>query len=222
MLPDLFGIKYEVVSIMGRSKDKRCCRGFTLISLLLADARRSCKLNAKAFTLIGLPCLRQRSCQGFTLIELLVVIAIVAVLAAVVVIVLNPLELTRRSRDATRLADLEGLQKALNITLQDATGADILCNGAPPCSGLSHVGTREIDGTGWIPVDLTQQTTVQVPTLPIDPSNNATYHYSYSSDGTDYELNAVLESDQQRAKMETDGGDNTAVYESGTDLTIIN
>src|SRR5688572_24265698 len=122
--------------------------------------------------------------KGFTLIELLVVIAIIAVLAAVVVIILNPLELTRRSRDATRLSDMEGLQKALNITVQDASGADILCNGAAPCSGVSHIGSRSSDGSGWIPVNFGSQTTVQVPTLPIDPSNNAEYHYNYYSDGT--------------------------------------
>ena len=44
--------------------------------------------------------------KGFTLVELLVVIAIVAILAAVVVLIINPLELTRRGRDAARLTDL--------------------------------------------------------------------------------------------------------------------
>jgi len=160
--------------------------------------------------------------KGFTLIELLVVIAIIAVLAAVVVIVLNPLELTRRSRDATRLSDFEGIQKALNVVMQESEGVtDVLCNGSAPCSGVSHIGSRATDGTGWIPVNLGSQNTVQVPTLPIDPSNSTAYHYSYYSDGVTYELNTVLESEQQGVKMEEDGGDDLTVFESGTNLELI-
>ncbi len=143
-------------------------------------------------------------------------------LAAVVVIVLNPLELTRRSRDATRLSDFEGIQKALNVVMQEAEGVQaVLCNGNAPCSGVSHIGSRATNGTGWIPVNLGSQSTIQVPTLPIDPSNSSAYHYSYYSDGVTYELNAVLESEQQAVKMEEDGGDDAAVFESGTNLELI-
>lgn len=181
------------------------------------------KTAQKEFTLVSLPLSNaRRSCKGFTLVELLVVIAIIAILAAVVVIVLNPLELTRRSRDATRLADFEGIQKALNVVMQESEGVtDVLCNGTAPCSGVSHVGSRAADGTGWIPVNFGSQTTVQVPTLPIDPSNNTSFHYSYYSDGLTYELNAVLESEQQGVKMTEDGGDDPVVFESGTNLELI-
>ncbi len=167
--------------------------------------------------------------RGFTLVELLVVIAIIAILAAVVVLIINPLELTRRGRDAARLSDLANLQNAINVALQEATSSaeEILCTGtSAPCEGRSHVGTRSSDGSGWVTVDLSAQQSVSVPTLPADPTNSSTYHYTYCSDGNAWEINAVLESEQQKGKMATDGGnenatDTTGRYEVGSNLTLI-
>lgn len=171
--------------------------------------------------------------QGFTLVELLVVIAIVAILAAVVVLIINPLELTRRGRDAARLTDLSNLQGAINVAVQEATdsGAAILCNGATyPCTAASYpVGgaTRTSDGTGWVKVDLGGNQSVSVPTLPVDPTNSTTYHYTYCADNDAWEIDSVLESDQQKPKMAADGGDQNATdttgrYEVGSNLTLIN
>ncbi|MDE2144982.1 MAG: prepilin-type N-terminal cleavage/methylation domain-containing protein, partial [Patescibacteria group bacterium] len=44
--------------------------------------------------------------SSFTLIELLIVIAIIGILAAVVVLVLNPAQLLSQSRDSRRTQDL--------------------------------------------------------------------------------------------------------------------
>ena len=165
--------------------------------------------------------------EGFTLVELLVVIAIVAILAAVVVLIVNPLELTRRGRDATRISDLANLQTAINVAVQEATtsGAAILCTppASAPCESDSVAGTRASNGTGWVMVNLSAQKSVSVPTLPIDPINTAPYIYSYATNGAGdaWEINAVLESDQQMPRMTTDGGSNVAVYEVGSDLTIV-
>ncbi|MDD4931154.1 MAG: prepilin-type N-terminal cleavage/methylation domain-containing protein, partial [Candidatus Colwellbacteria bacterium] len=46
------------------------------------------------------------SIKSFTLVELLIVIAILAVLAAAVVVVLNPAELLAQARDSQRSTDL--------------------------------------------------------------------------------------------------------------------
>ena len=171
----------------------------------------------------------KKTAQGFTLVELLVVIAIIAILAAVVLLVVNPLELTRRGRDATRLADLSNIQNAINITMQEAsgTGADtLLCaghSGAPTgCTGdSSAAGATAINGSGWVKVDLTQQKSVSVSILPVDPVNSGTYKYTYAANTaeTGYELDAVLESDQYKPKMGTDGSNDGAHYEVGTDLS---
>lgn len=178
--------------------------------------------------------------QGFTLVELLVVIAIIAILAAIVVLIINPLELTRRGRDAARLTDLANLQTAINVAAQEATngGVAILCVGAtetvatpgtplPDCIGNTNdnsANVRKADGTGWVRVNLSAQKSVSVPTLPIDPINDTTYHYTYSSDGESWEINAALESDQQKPKMldVNDGGDSDTKYEVGSSLTLQN
>lgn len=169
--------------------------------------------------------------SGFTLVELLVVIAIIAILAAVVVLIINPLELTRRGRDAARLTDLANLQQAINVAVQESTESaqEILCKGvgtATCAEKTSPLGgtTRASNGTGWVKVDLSTQKAVSVPTLPVDPSNGATYHYVYCADTTGgsakWEIDATLESDQQKGKMGTDGGNDTARYEIGSDLTL--
>lgn len=170
---------------------------------------------------------------GFTLVELLIVIAIIGILAAVVTLVINPIELQKRGRDANRLSDLASLQQAINAAAVDATGstaADILCAGTTaPCSGNSAEGTqnsvrRAIDGTGWVKVNLTNQS-VKFPLLPLDPLNSGTNIYEYASDGTDWEISTILESTQYASKMVDDvpsasGGDDTK-YEVGTKYSLV-
>lgn len=169
----------------------------------------------------------RKSARGFTLVELLVVIAIIAILAAVVVLIINPLELTRRGRDAARLTDLANLQQAINVAAQEATGSasNILCAAtAAPCTDTSNstsANVRKSDGTGWVKVDLSSQKSVSVPTLPVDPINDSVDRYTYYSDGNAWEINAVLESDQQRSKMASDGGNNDNAYEVGSNLTLL-
>lgn len=188
---------------------------------------------------------RREDYKGFTLVELLVVIAIIAILAAVVVLIINPLELTRRSRDAARMTDLANLQQALNVSVQEATGSsatDILCvpgltNGA--CTGNSVDDGRTPDGSGWVRANLEAQRSVSVPTLPVDPINTEGgtgngYHYTYCSDGDNWEINTRLESEQQVDKMVNDGGNDGvastatlqqkrdgALYEVGSRLDLI-
>lgn len=168
----------------------------------------------------------KKSALGFTLVELLVVIAIIAILAAVVVLIINPLELTKRGRDAARLSDLANLQNAINVAVQESTSSgvvSVLCQGtdAYPCSGSSNTGARTADGTGWVKVNLSAQKSVSVPTLPVDPINNTADHYTYCADKDAWEIDTVLESDQQKGKMQNDGGNDTALYEVGSNLNLI-
>jgi prepilin-type N-terminal cleavage/methylation domain-containing protein len=57
--------------------------------------------------------------KGFTLIELLVVVGIIAILAIVVLLVVNPAELLKQGRDATRVSDMGTLNKAISLYYQD-------------------------------------------------------------------------------------------------------
>lgn len=167
----------------------------------------------------------KKTAHGFTLVELLVVIAIIAILAAVVVLIINPLELMKRSRDAARLTDLANLQTAINVAVQESTSSTsyIACNGvAGDCTANSVAGGRDIDGTGWVSINFSNQKSVSVPTLPIDPINSAGasgYHYTYCGNGETWRIETVLESDQQKPKMLTDGGLSNTLYEVGSDMT---
>ncbi|TSC96256.1 MAG: Uncharacterized protein Athens101426_432 [Parcubacteria group bacterium Athens1014_26] len=83
---------------------------------------------------------------------------------------------------------------------------------------------RTVDVTGWIPVNLASSTSGSpISVLPVDPTNNTTYFYSYACDNTNktFELNAKLESARyiqggSDDKESTDGGNNNVMFELGT------
>jgi prepilin-type N-terminal cleavage/methylation domain-containing protein len=129
--------------------------------------------------------------RGFTLIELLVVIAILAVLAVAVVLVLNPAELLKQSRDSTRLSDMATLNSALSLYYTDVLGADssqwpaastyctAVINSAVGWAGWStctHVATTTgVNSTsaGWIPINFSLISSGSPLTKdPVDPNNN--------------------------------------------------
>ena len=163
--------------------------------------------------------------KGFTLIELLIVIAIIGVLAGAVLLVINPAQLLAEGRDSQRLQDLDAVNKALTLALADGeislTDTTGVC---ATCTSVAATPRQEVDGTnGWVKFTLVGTTGLGkfISTLPTDPSTNT---YSFAADGTNYELNAVLESPDNATKMSVDGGDNDAIYEVGTDpdLNLIN
>ncbi len=57
--------------------------------------------------------MNKKSLQGFTLIELLIVIAVLGVLAAVVLVAINPLEQLARGRDAGRKSTASQLKNSV-------------------------------------------------------------------------------------------------------------
>lgn len=76
-----------------------------------------------------------RGKEGFTLLELLIVIAILVVLAGVALLVLNPAETLKRSRDAQRISDLTTLKSAVSLYLTATTSSTIYLAGAASNDG---------------------------------------------------------------------------------------
>jgi prepilin-type N-terminal cleavage/methylation domain-containing protein len=173
--------------------------------------------------------------KGFTLIELLIVIAVLAVLATVVVLVLNPAQLLAEARDGQRFSDLaavrDGIVYYLATVSNPTIGSIVGCtaagttgfNGTPACG---TTGVYAVDGSGWVDVALNGATGGSpLATLPRDPTNTASYFYSYVGENTNktFELNAKLESTRYLTtedKDGEDGGDNTAFYEVGSNLDL--
>jgi prepilin-type N-terminal cleavage/methylation domain-containing protein len=182
--------------------------------------------------------------KGFTLLELVIVIGILAILGAVSVLVLNPAQLLAQARDTTRIEDMSVMRNALALYVSTVTSPD-MDGGTTSCSTLCYVGTsgvaaacggrhagktttidttREVNGGGWIPVDLSGiPGGAPLAVLPIDPSNTTTNFYSYACDDTakTFELNAKLESTRYSAggpddREGADGGNDAAMYEVGT------
>lgn len=158
--------------------------------------------------------------KGFTLVEMLVVIAIIAILAGAVLLAINPVATMRKSRDTTRLSDLDSLRSAINIALTEGEIALVAMTG-PENSGN---GNQAVDGSGYVeygPISGKTGLGRYIPALPLDPINDADFVYTFQSTADNYEINAVLEYADNEAKMINDGGSDEDVYEVGTDLTII-
>ncbi len=188
-----------------------------------------------------------REGRGFTLIELLVVIAILAVLAAAVVLTLNPAELIKQGRDSTRIADMAAMNSALSLYLADlsspdldasapsafacdASGASCTAAGTPPTGSCTNITSTTVDGTGWVAVNFTGISSgAPMARLPKDPVNSTTYFYMYDCSNTNstYELLAKMESTKYATTSASevmsaskDGGDDTGWYEVGNDPAL--
>jgi prepilin-type N-terminal cleavage/methylation domain-containing protein len=187
--------------------------------------------------------------KGFTLIELLVVIAILAVLATAVVLVLNPAELVKQSRDATRIADAVAVQRVFAMIQADGSISSFgsssvvytsLPDISPTCANLglptpptgfswncvSSSSLRKTDGTGWIPANLNSFSAGSpLSKLPIDPENSTTSgkYYTFVSDGSvsQWTINVPLISQKYTSSTGAkDGGFSSLRFETGTDLSL--
>lgn len=214
--------------------------------------------------------------KGFTLLELLIVIAIIAILSAILIFVLNPAETLQKGRDSQRISDFATVNSAIALLLTvktDIAWSD-LCGststvyvsiptetavtstcGFPDGTGIfttwgqvAQATLYDVDGTGWIPVDLAAGIAGGSPiaVLPIDPSNTVTkgasptcpddstdraardFYYTYACNtALAWEISGGLESsqfadDDKDDRDGKDGGSTAARYEIGTNMAIMN
>ena len=161
--------------------------------------------------------------KGFTLLELLIVIGVLAILATVAILVINPAELLRRSRDSARISDLNTLKSAIGLYLTDVTSPDLdanyavctakistsrtsatNCNACANCINATSTTYTLTNGTGWVPVNFEGMSTGSpLGSLPIDPTNACAstasanqlyYTYSCNNSNLTFLLTSRLES----------------------------
>lgn len=114
--------------------------------------------------------------RGFTLIEILVVIAIIGVLASIVMVSLGGS--SANTRDAKRLADLKGLQSAINLFIQDT--------GAPPGTGAGWWAQINNACSAWQPSPYSQLSPGYYAALPEDPKTTGVPPQCTASSGVWY------------------------------------
>jgi len=154
--------------------------------------------------------------QGFTIIELVAACTIIIIVTFLGIINFNPTEKSKKARDEKRISDIQTIDRAVTeFMLNNKRYPDtenVLRN-----SSVLPIGSVALNNVnkGWIFENLT----AYLPTLPTDPINDATYYYSYIHNVSGYELNAQLEIITDEPT--NDGGNDTAVYEVGNNLTLI-
>lgn len=159
----------------------------------------------------------------YYLLLILPFISILAVLAAFVVLAINPSNLQRAAKDSVRLADLNNINIAIQIAQTQNPEIRLCGNEMASCDGSSlsaDMANRKIDGTGWVKVDLSGAQGSNLSVLPIDPTNSGEFYYRYCSDGVSWELNAKLDSNESQLKMTSDQGDDPNLYEVGSNLNL--
>ncbi len=205
--------------------------------------KNSC-FSFRAFT----PAPEKQVRGGFTLIELLITIGILTVLAAVTIIIINPAQLIKQSRDTNRMAEINSINQALliyqafgatsfgaqNTIYLSLPDSDSQCGsyyGQLPaitspwvykCAPLTAY--RNTNGTGWIPVDFTSiqsQAGSLFATLPIDPINTAADNLYYTYISGSWALSAAMESEKYIASnAANDGGQISTRFEMGNELAL--
>jgi prepilin-type N-terminal cleavage/methylation domain-containing protein len=115
--------------------------------------------------------------EGFTLIEALLAISIMAILAGVLLMVINPAQLQAKARDSKRASSLKVIQTALDLYRSDNSGA------SPGTNPGSCVNIATI-ATALVPK--------YIQSLPSDPKD-PTISFMYLTNGSGYVLVAQME-----------------------------
>ena len=113
--------------------------------------------------------------RGFTLMELLIVIGIIAVLAAIVIIAINPARQLAQSRNSQRWSNVNALLNAIHQQSLENSG-NINAAITTACPAVQAIDT----GAGGTGVDLSALAPNYLAALPSDPSTAAGVNTGYT------------------------------------------
>jgi len=184
-----------------------------------------------------------QSNKGMTFIEVLVALGVISILFTSFFYIWNSIDIFRKSRDAKRINDLQLLDTALKTILSTENSINLgqeniiytsLPDSSSTCGNYNLVSVfspysyrcqvsgnyLNVDGSGWLPVNLNLGKILTVSVLPVDPLNNKDYFYAYQVKQGRYKFTARFESPENISKMISDGGFELTLYEVGSDLFI--
>ncbi len=178
-------------------------------------------------------------------------VGVISILSAATLVYLNPVQYLKQSRDSVRSQDLTTLNNDINfgesqgaITYPDVTSTLYVSLIDPASSSCADLGLPALsggwqyhcvtstddldktDGTGWIPINLSNLSgSFYLTNLPVDPINTTSsceYTMFAYQDSQNWELATRFESDKFNISFPTsDGGSSDILYEKGKNLSIM-
>lgn len=131
--------------------------------------------------------LKSKKNTGFTLIEILVVIGIIAILAAVVLIAINPARQFAQARNSQRVSNVNAILNAIGQRMADNKGI-FSGNG---CVDISTTATSAIKSALSVSGDIAPcLVPIYLTAMPFDPKpqTGSTYFNSNTDYNTQYEV----------------------------------